>query len=71
MLKRKLFTKTLAFDVSKQKASDRMRRLLEIVFFRGARAYHVFCEAVKDEGEFELAYCLQRDAYSVEQEVFW
>ena len=61
-------TKTLVFDVSKQKSQDRMKRLAEILFTRGARAYQEFCETVKDEGEFDLAYCLQRDAYNVEKE---
>ena len=71
LLKRKVLTKTLVFDVSKQKSQDRMKRLIEILFTRGASAYQEFCETVKDEGEFDLAYRLQRDAYNVEKEIFW
>ena len=70
LLNRKVLTKTLVFDVSKQKSQDRMKRLIEIIFTRGARAYQEFCETVKDEGEFDLAYCLQKDAYNVEKEIF-
>ena len=71
LFKRKVLTKTLVFDVSKQKSQDRMKRLIEILFTRGTRAYQEFCETVKDEGEFDFAYCLQRDAYNAEKEIFW
>ena len=71
LTKYKVFTKTLAFEVSKKLAHERASKLFDILTTRGVNAFAGFCRVLKDEGEIELAYCLQRDAYQKPVEIFW
>ena len=71
LLKEKIFTKTLNFEVMKKPAPERISRLLELLRNRGRHAFHVFCDVVKQEGEVELAYNLKRESYRKEEEIYW
>ena len=71
LLKEKVFTKTLNFEVVKQAPGERTSKLLEILSSRGSDAFRAFCDVLKKDGETELAYNLKRESYHKETEIFW
>jgi len=72
LLRERIFTKTLRFEIMKQPRADRLRKLIQILEHRGERAFDVFCSVLKTEGAVEVSYHLQKEAYRREPEVyFW
>ena len=70
LIREKVFTRTLQFEVMKQLPHERIPKLLSLVRMRGRRAFHGFCEMLKGEMQYELAYGLQRAAYVRPVELF-
>ena len=69
LLRERVLTRTLNFEVMKRPAEERVKKLLEILTSRGSRAFRGFCQVLKTESELELAYELRRAAYVKEEEI--
>ena len=71
LLREKVFTKTLNFEVAKQAPGERITKLIELLSTRGTDAFRVFCDVLKMDGETELAFNLKRESYQKELEIYW
>jgi len=71
LVRERIFTRTLSFEVVKQVPGDRLAKLVELLTGRGRRAFAVFCRVLKtDADQPELAYMMMKAAYCRQQEIF-
>jgi len=71
LVRERIFTRTLSFEVTKQVSSERLPKLVELLAGRGRRAFAAFCRVLKkDADQPELAYMLMKAAYCRQQEIF-
>jgi len=71
LVRERIFTRTLSFEVMKQVPAERLPKLVELLSGRGRRAFAVFCRVLKnDANQPELAYVMMRAAYCRQQEIF-
>jgi len=71
LVRERIFTRTLSFEVTKQVSSERLPKLVELLTGRGRRAFAAFCRVLKNDADQpELAYMLMKAAYCRQQEIF-
>jgi len=71
LVRERIFTRTLSFEVTKQVSSERLPKLVELLAGRGRRAFAAFCRVLKNDADQpELAYMLMKAAYCRQQEIF-
>jgi hypothetical protein len=71
LLKEKVFTKTVNFEVMKRAAPERVDRILELLKTRGKTAFRGFCAVLRECGEPELAFMLLKHSYRKSEEIYW
>ena len=71
LLREKIFTKTLNFEVAKQAPGERITKLIKLLSTRGTDAFRVFCDVLKMDGETELAFNLKQESYQKKFEIYW
>ncbi len=69
LLRERVITKTLNFEVIKRPQAERISKLIDILCVRGPNAFRMFCKVLKDEYEFDLSYELPKAAYRREVEI--
>jgi len=71
LVRERIFTRTLSFEVTKQVPAERLPKLVELLAGRGRRAFATFCRVLKtDADQPELAYMMMKAAYCRQQEIF-
>jgi len=71
LVRERIFTRTLSFEVTKQVPAERLPKLVELLAGRGRRAFAAFCRVLKtDADQPELAYMMMKAAYCRQQEIF-
>ena len=70
MLAERVFTKTVAQEVTQTTPSERVRRMLSVIKKRGDRSFRTMCEELK-RNHPELAYLLLKETYRKDEEIFW
>lgn len=71
LLRAKIFTKTVNFEVMKRPAVERVDRLLQLLGGRGKNAFRAFCSVLRECGEPELAFLLLKHSYRKSEEIYW
>lgn len=71
LVRERVFTRTLSFEVTKQVPGERLTKLVELLAGRGRRAFAAFCRVLKNDADQpELAYMMMKAAYCRQQEIF-
>jgi len=71
LVRERIFTRTLSFEVSKQVPGERLTKLVELLTGRGRRAFAAFCRVLKNDADQpELAYMMMKAAYCRQPEIF-
>ena len=71
LVRERIFTRTLSFEVTKQVPAERLPKLVELLSGRGRRAFAAFCRVLKNDADQpELAYMMMKAAYCRQQEIF-
>jgi len=71
LVRERIFTRTLSFEVTKQVPAERLPKLVELLAGRGRRAFAAFCRVLKsDADQPELAYMMMKAAYCRQREIF-
>ncbi|ELT90932.1 hypothetical protein CAPTEDRAFT_220592 [Capitella teleta] len=71
LLREKIFTKTVNFEVMKRPATERVDRILQLLLLRGQNAFRGFCAVLRESGEPELAFLLLKHSYRKSEEIYW
>jgi len=71
LVRERIFTRTLSFEVTKQVPTERLPKLVELLTGRGRRAFAAFCRVLKNDADQpELAYMMMKAAYCRQPEIF-